>query len=309
MDVPEAMGAMLACPRCESSLVFDDWPQGIRCERCDRVFVVCDGIPVFLERDHGAQLDERRTRDAFASGFQNADRDALLAVVAQHHALPLMLARARRFAARFRGGEWMLDLGIGWGWHWANAERAVGLVGIDMSLQSLMLARRLLGDAPNVVLACADATGLPLQRHSIAGCWSVQVLQHMPDDVLQRTRRELDRVFTDDWQLETSDLNPAPGLAAVYRLAGRRLHRRGRAGAMEVHRRDAREWTEVWRDFRGGPPRLDIGYSELFFHPDLHCRPRRYPLALENVLSSRAPRLAGLIARQIDVRAGTGPDH
>lgn len=247
-----------------------------------------------------AQAGEQRFRDELAAGYLGSDRHALLDVVARHHCLPVMRQRAVRFASGIPADRWILDLGIGWGWHWEEWRGPARIVGLDMSLGNLTVARRLLGDA-SVVLLCADASALPLRDRSIAGAWSVQMFQHLPEDVASRAKRELDRVLMAAFRAEFYDLNPAPLLRLLYRCAGHRLHRRGSVGPMDVNRRSLSDWRRFWRDFRAGAVRVGGGYSELFFHPDLRLLPRRYPEALERVLSRRAPRLAGLIARQLDV--------
>ena len=247
------------------------------------------------------QESEREFRDRLAAGHAVTARPALLEMVAQFHCVSVMRRRAKEFASRFSAGDRLLDVGIGWGWHWQGHTSGPLVIGVDMSIGNLQLARRVLGKTDRVVLVCADAAALPLRRGSIAGVWSVQAFQHMPERVLAQAKAEIDRTLREDFRIEMSNLNPALLHRIVYRLAGRRLHRRGRMGEMELSRRTAQEWARVWRDFRRGRCRLSTGYSELFFHPDLQLRPRRYPLRLERVLA-RVPALARLIARQVDVR-------
>ena len=94
----------------------------------------------------------------------------------------------------------------------------------------------------------------------------------------------------------------------LYRLAGKRLHRHGQLGDMELHRRTPAEWRAVWRTFRGGRSRIRSTYSELFFHPDFRLRPSRYPVRLEAALVRWAPTLSALVARQALVRVDIPPD-
>lgn len=305
----EALAHMLACLRCEGRLDLDGAREEIRCASCAAVYPVRDGIPVLTPDRVLGQESERAFRDRLAADHAVSGRAALLATVARHHCVPVMRRRAAAFASRFSDGDWLLDVGIGWGWHWLGHARGARVLGIDMSLGNLRLARRMLaGQTDRVVLVCADAAALPLRRGSVAGLWSVQVFQHMPDGVLERAKAELDRVLRDPFRMEISNLNPALLHRVVYRLTGRRLHRRGPIAEMELTRRSAREWTTLWGDFRPGRTRVRAGYSELFFHPELRLRPRVYPLWLERVIAGGAPPLAGLIARQIDmcVESGNG---
>lgn len=299
----EALESVLACPACEGALSVRGAGDAVRCGSCAAAYPVRDGIPVLLRDEPSEQEGERRFRDRLAGELDAGDGPALREVVARHHSVRLMRERALRFAARFGAEDWVLDVGVGWAWHWEGHAGPPRVLGIDMSPGNLRLARRLLGDgARRVALVCADAAALPVRAGSIAGLWSVQVFQHMPDNVLKRAKAELDRAMRDDGRIEMSNLNPAPLHRLLYRLAGRRLHRQGRVGEMELIRRSAREWAEVWSDFRRGRARIETGFSELFFHPDFHLRPRRYPLRLEGILAGRAPALAGLIARQVDLR-------
>jgi uncharacterized protein YbaR (Trm112 family)/ubiquinone/menaquinone biosynthesis C-methylase UbiE len=289
---------ILACPGCQGRLASD--AGGFRCERCAARYPVEDGIPVFLTGRTAGQEGERAFRDRLASRQVAGSAATLLETVGHHHCMRVMARRAARFAARFTPGQWILDLGIGWGWHWRSR---VGprVFGVDMSLGNLRLARRLLGPGrDDVALVCADAAALPLRSSAVSGAWSVQVLQHMPAGVLERAIAELDRVMADEGRIEISNLNPGLFQRAAYHLAGRRLHLRGAVGEMELTRRSAAEWRAVWRAFRPGRARVVTGYSELFFHPDLHVRPRPYPAALERALAAARP-VAGLFARQVDV--------
>lgn len=298
-----ALTEVLACPRCQGRLDLDGPPEEIRCTACATGYPVDDGIPVLTPQRLVAQESERRYRDRLAADQPAGGPAALLEIVAFHHCLPVMRRRVTDFAAGFSDGDWLLDVGIGWGWHWLDHAGAPRVLGVDMSLGNLKLARRLLGeDNESVVLVCADAAALPLRSRSIAGVWSIQVFQHMLDGVLRQAKAELDRVLGERFRMEISNLNPALLHRVLYRVTGRRLHRRGTIGEMELTRRSARQWVQVWRDFRAGRTRMKVGYSELFFHPDLRLRPRLYPLWLERAVAGGAGSLAGLVARQTDLR-------
>jgi uncharacterized protein YbaR (Trm112 family) len=296
----EALASVLACPRCEGSLDLSDDTGHVICGRCGASSTIDDGIVDLSAVTETAQEGERHFRDRLAGEERASGRAALLDVIARHHGVAVMRRRAREFAGHFGDRDWLLDIGIGWGWHWM--ERATGprIIGVDISMGNLRLARRMLGESSHVLLVRADAVALPIRSRSVSGVWSVQALQHMPDDVLARTRNELDRVLRDDFRIEIANLNPSLLLRAAYRLRGKRLHRRGRTDTMELNRRTAWEWATIWRDFRPGRSRVSTRHSELFFHPDLFLRPRPYPLRLERALS-RVPLLPGLIARQVDV--------
>lgn len=301
LALQNALEEVLACPACHGSLVLDHRNERVRCTACNAMYPVIEGIPILLPPGPLAQDRERVSRNAFAAEHRSIDREALLEVAGQHHCAPVMRRQAARFGAQFAPDQWILDLGIGWGWQWDGRASGPNILGVDMSLGNLVLARRLLDD-DRITLVCADAVALPIRDASLAGLWSVQVFQHLPAEVLERAIAEADRVLQDDCVIETSNLNPALLLRAAYRLTGKRLHLRGRVGDMELNRRSTQAWLDVWSTFRPEMSRRSVGYSELFFHPDLRVRPKTYPVALERFMVARASGLSSLFARQACVR-------
>ena len=175
-------------------------------------------------------------------------------------------------------------------------------------MEGLRLARTLLGrQGRRVVLVCADASSLPIRDRCLAGVWSVQAFQHFPEEVLIGVQAELDRVLQERFVAQMIQSHAPWCYTILYRLARRRFHREGKVGALLVANRSARAWEALWRGFRGGRCRLQMGFSELFFHPELRLRwAHRYPVRLEQVLTRRAPRLAALVARQVEVRLEPG---
>ena len=155
------------------------------------------------------------------------------------------------------------------------------------------------------MLVCADAAALPIRDRAISGVWSVQAFQHFPQKVFHKALSELRRVLRDEFVAEIYYLNPAWLHKVIYRLFGKRLHWRGKLGAMEWNLLSEKEWINVWGQFRGGRPEISSGYSELFFHPKFHLGPLAYPLRLERALATYAPKLAGLFARQMHIRMET----
>jgi len=302
----EAVESILACPACKGRLSLDAETTRATCTGCWRVYPTSDGILVFLNDQPALQEEERRFRDAIATDYMRSDRNTLLEVVSKHHCIPVMKRRADEFWARFKAQEWILDIGIGWGWHWANQEGGARVIGIDMSLGNLLVARCLLGKADHVLLVCADAACLPIREHGISGVWSAQAFQHFPTEMLRSVQSELDRILLDDFVMEIYNQNPALMYEAIYRLFGKRLHRTGKHYHMELSRLSAQEWACIFKEFRGGRPESACSYSELFFHPDLHFRPRRYPVEVEHWLVRHMPKLASFFARQVQIRIEGG---
>ncbi len=299
----EAVQHLLACPVCRGGLSLEREDGEIRCRSCRRAYPMQDGIPVLLGGPFSLQENELSFRDAVAAIHAEDDPQTLLRVAGRHHCVPLMGKLASEFHAGFRQNDWILDIGVGFGWHWNRLGNGAKVLGLDLSLSNLRLARRLLGhEAPHVVLVCGDAAVLPIRDRMIAGVWSVQAFQHFPLAALESVQSELDRVLRGEFRIRTHDLNPALVHRIVYGLLGKRFHRQGKADRVELNRLSACEWTERWNGFRAGRCKVTTGYSELFFHPDLRFSPDPYPLPLEQAILKRVPRAAGLLARQVEVR-------
>lgn len=303
-----ALHSLLVCTICRGELAAEDGLHQLRCGRCGRTFPVVDGIPVFVNDEAVLQDEERRFRDAVSAEHIRLGTQELRDVIAQHHCLPVMRDLAGRFRAGFVSQDWILDIGVGYGWHWQDSSPGARVLGIDLCLGNLQVARRLLGPGQQqVVLVCVDAASLPIRERSIAGLWSVQAFQHFPAPVLRDVLKELDRVLDESFAIEIHNLNPAWLLRAVYRLFGKRLHRGGKTAHMELNRLSADEWNAVWQQFKRGKADISCGYSELFFHPDLRLRPRRYPVKLEQALAAHAPGVAALFARQVRTQIRSKP--
>jgi len=300
-----ALREVLACPECRGALARGPGGETVRCAGCAAEFPLVEGIPVFTRGSPGPQEDERSFRDNLArEELRRGTRD-LRAVAGLHHCIPAMQKHAGSFRNRFSTQDWILDIGTGYAWPWTGTAGAAMVIGIDLSLGNLRLAKRLLGESDPVLLLCADAGRLPLRDGVVSGVWSAQAFQLLPEPVFQKMQGELDRVLKPRFLLEAHHLHPAPLYRLLCRLRGKRLHLRGRCGPFETNRLSLSEWRSRWASFRKGRIEMSYGYSELFFHPEMGLRPRPYPVALERWLASHAPALAGIIARQGILRVET----
>ena len=289
---------VLACPQCRGTLTRDLHREALRCAACAAEFPLVEGIPVFTRGSLGLQEDERRFRDKAAQEQLSQKGQNLRAVAGRHHCIPVMEKHARSFLNRFSKQDWILDIGTGYAWPWAETAGGPLILGIDLSLGNLLLAKQLLEESAPVLLLCADASRLPLRDGVISGVWSAQAFQHFPEPVFRNMQGELDRVLKPQFLLESHHLHPALLYRLLCKLRGRPLHLRGRCGPFETNRLSLSEWQARWAGFREGRSEISCGYSELFFHPEMGLRPRPYPVELERWLASHAPALAGVIARQ-----------
>lgn len=294
----QAVEDVLVCPTCRGKLILEG-NRSLICTGCQRYYSIKNGVPIFLSSEISLQDQEKLFRDTIAADHINRSRDDLIGLVGEHHCIPVMRSYAENFRSRLSPESWMIDVGIGYGWHWSDmVDKKVRIVGIDMSLGNLLIAKSILAEGSNVLLICADASELPIRDRSISGLWSVQTIQHFPDAVFQRFQRELNRIMSKSFIMEIFNLQPAVLHRLIYRLLGKHLHCHGHTGRWELNRLSRVEWINKWRAFRPGQANMNFRYSELFFHPDLHVRPDRYPVKLEQFISMNLYCLASLFARQ-----------
>jgi SAM-dependent methyltransferase len=296
-----ALREVFVCPRCGGSLRLAESNEEAKCEQCLASWPIEDGILHLMAGETAGQESEKELRERIMKEHP-PEKEQILKVVGKHHCFKVMYERARRFREMFESDEWILDIGCGTGWYWRGSAGG-RLILSDFSLESLRIARLVLGDTVPAVFLWADAQRLPIRGKAICGVWSIQVFQHFPAAVLQRVQAELERVLRDDFMIEIYNLNPAWLHKAIYRLTGRRLHCRGRLGDFELNRLSNNEWRTIWQAFRAEDTKITGGYSELFFHPDFHLFwSQGYPSGLERVLTDNLPWLASIFARQGQLR-------
>ena len=94
-------------------------------------------------------------------------------------------------------GQHFLDVGCNWGrWSLSAARKGYSCVGIDVSLDAIMSARRVsrqLGHSP--LFLVADARFLPFKPNSFEVVFSYSVLQHFSKADVRRCLPEFDRVL------------------------------------------------------------------------------------------------------------------
>ncbi|MBM4133121.1 MAG: methyltransferase domain-containing protein [Nitrospira sp.] len=294
---------VLACPDCHGRLSAETFPESLVCRSCRRTFPIQDGVLDCAGGEPIAQAGEIQGRDALAGACVGKPKQEVLNLIARHHCPPVMKARLAEFLAPFSHDDWILDMGVGYGWHWETHRDGPFVVGIDLSLASLRVAHFLVGGVhPRLILVRADAKRLPIRARAVAGVWSVQMLQHVPQASRAAVVAEVDRIVRDGGAVEIWNLNPAMILRGLYWFLRKNFVRHGLVGAMELHRLSSEEWRGVWAGFRPGLAQWTSLYSELFFHPDLHLTPRRYPLWLEQMIERYVPGVASGLARQAGLR-------
>jgi uncharacterized protein YbaR (Trm112 family) len=296
--------AALRCPRCRSDLVLE--AQRLRCSGCHAAHPIVDDIPVLLP-DDVPNADEVELRRRVTLEAED-DLDELERRYAVHHFAALFELDLRRRLAGAAGGR-VLDLGVGWGVAYLPVARELELWGLDFSLESLVLLKRLYErrGLPVPRLVCASVTAIPLAGARFDLIRSTQVLQHLPETAsVDAAMVDAAELLAPGGQLVVDNLSWSYARWAGELLARLRPGRgRPRRAAWGAH-----YWLRHWDgdDARRalGPlgERVEVRYTETLFHPDVGLAPRSAAVARLDAALSRTP-LAPLLARQLtaDVRA------
>ncbi|MBX7136383.1 MAG: class I SAM-dependent methyltransferase [Oligoflexia bacterium] len=265
---------------------------------------ISDRISSVLKTSSDLQLRELKLRNSAMQEHALKSADAILGRIAKHHCAEIMRARASEFRRSFSHDSYILDLGGGTGWYW-HGSTGPPVVLVDFSLESLKVAERLLAPQDQVILIHGDAADLPFRPEVFDGLFSVQVLQHMQASLLAAVCAEISRIMKHAWRAELYSLHAPLLHRAVYALLGRAYHREGELGDYYLTRQPPSIWnTRLSELFSSHNMSLEIDaeYSELFFHPNFHCIPKKYPTCLESFMIRQLPTFAGLIARQHQLR-------
>jgi 2-polyprenyl-3-methyl-5-hydroxy-6-metoxy-1,4-benzoquinol methylase len=187
------------CPACAGAL--EAAPERYRCPACARDYPVLFGIPDFrLRPDRYLSLEaEREKAGRLAAYARDHSFDEL---VAHYYAVtddvPPALAGAyaayvREAEARaalmlddlepFGPDDMILDLGCGaGGLEAAAAGRGLAVVGLDIALRWLVIARKRLDEAGRpAVLVCADAEAPPFPPGRFSRVVAADLLEHVED--------------------------------------------------------------------------------------------------------------------------------
>ena len=210
MIVGAPTGIRFVCPRCRGPL--EDWPAAYHCRSCTAEYPIIAGIPDFrVEPDPWIGLEDDRAKalrlEALTDGmdFEGSVRTyweitpgtpRSLAAHFTDHVLGAE-QRTREWLAELPGpeqgppGPW-LDLGCGTA-DLAAAAGRVPVVGIDIALRWLVIARKRPGLKPSDALVCCDAEHLPFPDQSFAQVMTLGMLEHCADErpVLREAARVL----------------------------------------------------------------------------------------------------------------------
>ncbi len=299
-----ALREVLCCLKCKGELKLI-LSNSVECASCGRRYAVEDGIFILMPPEGPKeQREEQKMREEVAAGHTCVDSAMILDTVSHHHCISVMSKRADDFRVRFDQQNWILDLGCGTAYYWRKTTGA-NLILMDFALNNLKAGKALLGNSPGAIFVQADAANLPVKPGSLSGIWSVQTTQHFPDSVMEAFLGSIKIILKERFWAEIYNLNPALLYRIIYRLKGRKLHLKGDTGRFMLNRLNASELTTVWQSFLDGAT-FEIGYSELFFHPELHFVPQSgYLVAMERLLG-RVHLFSKFFARQIHIKISSG---
>jgi ubiquinone/menaquinone biosynthesis C-methylase UbiE len=293
---------VLACPDCHGAFCDQDMTGMLQCIACGNQYHIKEGIYHLMSVGPHQQEDENINRDKIAHNYLLANLDTIMQLIGLHHCIPIMQKRASAFRQRFSSDCLLLDLGGGWGYHWINTTGPVILL-IDFSLGNLLVAKKLLSAENRVILIWADASHLPIRSEVISGVWSSQLIQFFPPSVRELFFSELRRVLRPDhFSVEIYCTNQAKLITALHKLGRQVLRKAPQRDWFDVDLVNEKILLDWFKPICQGA-QVDIGYSELFFHPNLKFRPPAilYPEKLEHLLTKLFPSLVQIFARQIHI--------
>ncbi|MDP2939808.1 MAG: glycosyltransferase [Candidatus Omnitrophota bacterium] len=301
--IKKALSEILCCPICKNDLVLSNCDR-LDCLYCHTKYSIKDGILVLMTVVSEEQINEQRLREEVAKGHMGIEAENILEVVSQHHCIPIMSRRANNFRLKFSKSQWILDVGCGSGYYWRDTLGG-NLIVMDFAFSNLKSAKTLLREQKDVIFIQADASNLPIKTYSLSGIWSVQVTQHFPGTVMNSFLNEVKRVMQNNFLIEIYNLNPAGMHRILYKVLGKEFHIKGKWKDMILNRLNSSELAALWKDILS-KAHLKIGYSELFFHPDLHCKPKGNCIAFIEDLLTWITWLVRFFARQIQITISSG---
>lgn len=299
----EIINNVLCCPVCKGDLkvvAADKW----ECVVCKQDYAVHEQIIALMPPASKEQQNEITLRERIATKCSSLDTKELMNYLSREYCVPVMCKKAREFRKQFDSSQWIVDVGCGWGYCWQGT---VGgkIILMDFSFNNLVIAKKLLEkEKNNILFIQADAACLPIKDKSLSGIWSVQVILHFPDTIMNGFLTEIKRVLKDKFLLEIYNANPAWLYKVICRLLGRNYHVKGKLKDMElfVNRYNARELLFLFNGSLRKGAKVTIGYNELFFHPKLGMKPsKQWYVIIENILN-KISFLSRTISRQIHIR-------
>jgi SAM-dependent methyltransferase len=193
------------CPKCRAPLTIPA-AGTFACGRCAAAYAVVGGIPSLLPGSSDPNL--RRRYEEMATSSEDPARTVGYRSNRQH---ALMVAAFREILRDLPADRRLLDVGCGHGGFSETFARNHVVVGVDIALGMLRLARE-----RGLVPFHADATALPFEDHQFDVTLSAEVIQHFDD--LRPSFAEMARVTRTGGKLVVSTLSAQSALRRMFRL-------------------------------------------------------------------------------------------
>jgi ubiquinone/menaquinone biosynthesis C-methylase UbiE len=194
-----------------------------------------------------------------------------LAVILNHHSIPVMDYEISRFLSNIPFGGLIIDLGGCWGWHWRNLQEIrpdVKVVIVDLVRSNLLHAKKLLGSeiGRSIFLVHDDAVALNFPDKLFDGVWTVQTFQHIPD--FQKAVEEAHRVLKAGGYFSNYSLNDQLPIRYLYSLCRKSYVVEGCVNKMFwLSRASSKQKNYIEKIFSN---KVQKRWSEILYSPELH---------------------------------------
>ncbi|MBC8550656.1 MAG: methyltransferase domain-containing protein [Candidatus Brocadiales bacterium] len=307
----------IKCPECNGSLIVSRVDKGsdgeidegqLKCEKCAHDYSVIDGIPVLLPA-HISNADEHEIRKKVSDeAAQTVDN--WRSQYDPHHFRELAHLRLHSYIEQLEiQNPRVLDIGVGWGVNYIPLLSDIELWGMDFSLESLMLLKKIYKQAgvrvPNLV--CGSLGAIPLKNIQFNIISSTQVYQHIPE------QKEIEKSFA----AIIHELLDSPGIFIVDNFNYnydkvtshlKKIFRPDKYTDVDQVKNSRAFYYKFYlkKDFDilmeeiGGGIKYDVTYTENLFHPDMKLIPRGRVAAIIDAFVSRLP-ISKYTGRQISL--------
>lgn len=222
-----------------------------------------DGIYIY-DFEVDSQVDELNVRLAVARNSQDYLRE-----ISYSHSIPVMDREIEIFLKRIPHNGVVLDVGGGWGWHFRHhldLRPDISVIILDMLIENLYIAKKLLRNKmKNLYLLHGTATDLPFPSNSIAGFWSVQTLQHVPE--FNKAIIEAHRVLKVGGVFANYSLQPNTVAEKIRKMVRLNFGKSGESGPKFFLSKASLEQTKFIENTFGGVSQTR--FTEVLFEPTL----------------------------------------
>lgn len=190
---------ILACVSCGNPVRALAWH--LQCTQCHAEYPIVEGVPIFAERLHdSSKLEQQEMWDQKSEGISDVEDIKALVYGADYlgGASSLNQRRARKLIEETFAGcsGAILDIGCSTGkrMRWLSHMYSTGVAGVDISLDSLLAAKK--KDVFENTFHLADAENLPFQDGSFHAITCNSVLEHLPHP--EKAVSEISRILRRD---------------------------------------------------------------------------------------------------------------